>query len=39
MAADEHHEGTRLERGEHRLAVARRDAPRRLAPVVEAGNL
>src|ERR1017187_5702916 len=35
----EHHEGTRLERGENGLAVARRHAPLRLAPVVKGGDL
>src|ERR1035438_6288391 len=35
----EHHEGTRLECGENRLAVARRDPPLVLAAVVVEGNL
>src|ERR1019366_3081608 len=35
----EHHEGTRLKRGEHGLAVARRYTPLSLAPVVEGGDL
>src|ERR1035438_5720897 len=35
----EHHEGTCLECGENRVAVARRHAPLRLAPVVKGGDL
>src|ERR1019366_328580 len=35
----EHHNGTRQECGEHRLAVARCHAPLRLAAVVEGGDL
>jgi hypothetical protein len=35
----EHHEGPRLERGENRLAVARRDTPLMLAAVVVESNL